>query len=148
MWVEVWQGAGAQHRCKQAPTIHEFFLGVLRHAAACFGTLHHRWCVRGGGIPNAPQPVQSQHPPTKPPLCTISLPITPHTGPWSGGLPCSPPSRGLAVDLFGSALCCGRLFFIYEGYHSLCGQPSSTQQAVQFACILTYAFNDCQMQTI
>ena len=55
-----------------------------------------------------PPPDTPTHQPTRMKL----LPVTCHMGPSSDGLPCSPPSQSLALDFFGSILCCGRLFCV------------------------------------
>ena len=104
-----WEGLGKGRQWAQAcrlvyqqrvrhPSTHgpRNIIGVLRNAVACFGTVG----MGGTGIPNATQPVQSQHPLTHPPPCMSPVPQTCHMGPWTSGLPGSPPSRGLACLTF------------------------------------------------
>ena len=88
-------------------------------AAACVST--GGGGVGGTGIPNASQPVPSQQPPTQPPPCVKPLPQKCNARPSSGGLPRSRPSGGLALDLFGSVLCRGRLSLNAKGIPHLVG---------------------------
>ena len=93
-WVNTTSGArqmdesGTKTGCPRAPTVPRKKFGVLRHASTLWV-----W----GGLEFQTPPAQ----PVKSPPCMKSLPQTCHTGPWSGGLPCLPPSPGLALTLLG-----------------------------------------------